>query len=93
MSEEERFQEIEKQLEIIKQRNARVEANKAWEASRVRIASICLVTYIFACVLLWALGAEKFWLDALVPPLGFFLSTRSIRLVKRWWIASQYKPS
>lgn len=90
---EERFQEIEKQLEIIKQRNARVEANKAWEASRVRIASICLVTYIFACVLLWPLGAEKFWLDALVPPLGFFLSTRSIRLVKRWWIASQYKPS
>jgi hypothetical protein len=87
---DERLQQIEQQLEIIKQRNARVEADKAWEASRMRIGSICVITYLVASILLYAIGAQRFWLDALVPPLGFFLSTRSLPVIKRWWIGTRF---
>ena len=87
---DEKFLQIEQQLEVIRQRNKRVEADKAWEASAVRIASICLITYLIAATLLYAIGAQRFWLDALVPPLGFFLSTRSLPAIKSWWLASHY---
>jgi hypothetical protein len=85
------LQEIERQLEIIKQRNARVEADKAWEASRVRVGAICVITYLVTSAFLYVMGAQRFWLHALVPPCGFFLSTRSLRLIKRWWIESRYQ--
>jgi hypothetical protein len=88
---DERLQYIEQQLEIIKQRNSRVEADKAWEASPMRIGTICVITYLIAALLLYVIGAHRFWLDALVPPLGFFLSTRSLPPIKRWWINSRYQ--
>jgi hypothetical protein len=88
---DERLQQIENQLEIFKQRNARVEADKAWEASALRIATICVITYLIAAVFLLVIGAQRFWLDALVPPLGFFLSTRSLPAVKHWWIDCRYR--
>ena len=88
---DERLQQIEQQLEIVRQRNARVEADKAWEGSRIRIGAICVITYLVASVLLYTIGAKQFWLDALVPPLGFFLSTRSLPAIKRWWISSLYQ--
>jgi hypothetical protein len=89
---DETLQLIEKELEIIKQRNARVEADKAWEASPMRIGTICTITYLVAAVLLYTIGAHRFWLDALVPPLGFFLSTQSLPPIKRWWITCRYQP-
>jgi hypothetical protein len=42
----ERLQQIEWELELIKQRNENVEANKAWEVSRMRIGAICVITYL-----------------------------------------------
>jgi hypothetical protein len=88
---EERLEQIEQQLELIKQRNAKVEADKAWEASHMRVGAICVITYLVASAFLYAIGAQRFWLDALVPPLGFFLSTRSLPFIKHWWIDSRYK--
>jgi hypothetical protein len=85
------LQDIEQQLEIIKQRNARVEADKAWEASPMRIGSICVITYLVTSVFLYVMGAQRFWLHALVPPIGFFLSTQSLPAIKRWWIDSRYQ--
>ena len=82
----ERLQLLEQQLEIIQQRNASVEAAKAWECSPMRIGTICGITYLVAVILLYALGAHRFWLDALVPPFGFLLSTQSLPPLKRWWI-------
>jgi hypothetical protein len=87
----ERLQSIEDQLEIIKQRNERVEADKAWECSPMRIGAICGITYLVAAVLLYVIGAHRIWLDALVPPFGFFLSTQSLPPLKRWWITTFYQ--
>jgi len=88
---DERLQNIEQQLEIIRQRNSRVEADKAWEASLMRIGTICLITYLVAALLLYVIGAHRFFLDALVPSLGFFLSTQSLPPIKRWWIKCRYQ--
>jgi hypothetical protein len=88
----ERLQEIELELQLIKQRNAKVEENKAWEVSSVRIGAICATTYLVAAVLLAVIGAERCWLGASVPVMGFFLSTQSLPILKRWWIKSRYSP-
>src|SRR5262249_2165459 len=86
-----KLEQLEKELESIKQRNARVEADKVWETSAFRIGTICAITYVVAAVLLYVIGAERFWLGALVPTLGFFLSAQSLPAVKRWWITCRYR--
>jgi hypothetical protein len=83
---------LEEQLDVIKQRNARVEADKAWETSSFRIGSICAITYLVAAALLYVIGSERFWLGALVPTVGFLLSAQTPPALKRWWIARRYRP-
>ena len=82
---DERLEKIEQTLETIRQRNTRVETDKAWETSAMRIGAICTVTYLFATLLLYVIGSERFWLNALVPVLGFYLSAQSLPATKRWW--------
>ena len=80
------LQQIEKELETIKERNKRVEADKAWERSSFRIGTVCVITYLTASVVLFMIGVKDFYLAALIPTVGFFLSTLSLPVVKRWWI-------
>ena len=61
--EEERIQNIEREIELIKERNLRVEADKAWEVSWTRQLFI-----------------------AVVPAVGYLLSTLSLPFIKKWWI-------
>lgn len=88
---DDKLERIEQALELIKFRNARVEADKAWEVSTMRIGTICAITYLVAALLLFVIGAERCWLGALVPTVGFLLSSQSLPAVKRWWINSRYK--
>jgi hypothetical protein len=75
----------------IKQRNARVEADKAWETSWTRRSLITAGTYIIVSLYLLVLGVENYWLHALVPTGGFLLSTLSLPIVKNMWLKSLYK--
>lgn len=61
-----------KDIEEIKQRNTRVEIDKAWETSTG--------LYIIA------VGIELPWLNAVVPSVGFFLSTLALSIFKNFWI-------
>ncbi|MBI2023457.1 hypothetical protein HYT01_02770 [Candidatus Giovannonibacteria bacterium] len=83
---EEKIQKLENEIATIKERNLRVEADKAWETSNFRIFSITIITYIVASLVLYFIGAKNFLLNALVPTAGFFLSIQSLPAVKRWWI-------
>lgn len=85
------LEDIQKELEAIQQRNQKVEADKAWETSWVRVGFITLITYIVACLLLRVLGVQYFWLNALLPTAGFFLSIQSLPWIKRWWIKRYLK--
>ena len=80
-----------KDFDDIKQRNARVEADKAWETSWTRRALIALGTYIIVSLYLLVLGVENYWLHALVPTGGFLLSTLSLPVIKNMWLKSLYK--
>ena len=84
---------LEKELSAIKARNLRVEADKAWEVSGLRISTICAITYIVAALLLYILGNERFWLNALVPVFGFYLSSQSLPFAKKYWIEHAYRAS
>ncbi|MDO8594328.1 MAG: hypothetical protein Q7R93_02325 [bacterium] len=88
---EERLEHLENQVKTIVERNARVEADKAWERSWFRTLSIAVVTYAVAAVLLYFIVAMNVFLAALVPAVGFILSVQSLPALKRWWIARFFK--
>ena len=87
---DDRLTQIENELQKIKERNAKVEADKAWEVSYFRIGVICAMTYVILALLLSLIGAQKFWLNAIVPVAGFYLSAQSLPAIKRWWIATRF---
>lgn len=70
----------------IEERNLRVEADKAWETSMFRVGTIMLVTYVVACGVLLVIGNVNPFRNALIPVVGYFLSTQSLPLVRRMWI-------
>jgi hypothetical protein len=80
------FNNLQNQLDSIKERNLRVEADKAWETSGTRMALIAATTYVIAAILLWRIGVQNYFLSAIVPVAGYLLSTLSFPWVKRWWI-------
>lgn len=83
---EEKIKKLQEEIETIKERNLRVEADKAWETGSFRIFSITIITYIVAALVLYFIGAKNFLLNALVPTAGFFLSIQSLPAVKKWWM-------
>lgn len=83
---EQRIQALEEEIKVIKDRNLRVEADKAWETSLARIVTICLITYGIAAWVMASIGIANYWLNAFIPTVGFFLSVQSLPVVKRWWV-------
>jgi hypothetical protein len=78
--------EIEGRLKEIEERNRRVEADKAWETSKTRSLFICLITYIIALTFMASLNTKNIFFGALVPVIGFYLSTQSLPLIKSSWM-------
>ena len=83
---EQRIASIENQLNEIQQRNKRVEADKAWEVSKFRIGSIVILTYLITCLVFYILGVTEFYLSAIIPTLGYYLSTQGLPILKNLWI-------
>lgn len=75
----------------LKERNERVEAEKAWETSMTRRCFIALFTYAIAFIYMKHTGLGNPALGAFVPSGGYFLSTLSIPFAKSFWINNLYK--
>lgn len=75
----------------LKERNARVEADKAWETSWVRRLFIAAVTYAIAVTYMDYVGLGNAALGAFVPTGGYLLSTLSLPHIKNIWINKFYK--
>ncbi|MFZ1249428.1 MAG: hypothetical protein WAQ24_03835 [Candidatus Saccharimonadales bacterium] len=73
----------------LEQRNTRVEADKAWETSWVRRGAIMLLTYFTVVAYLHFVIHINPWLNALVPVVGFFLSTLTISFLKTTWLKNR----
>ena len=78
--------DLEQRIQKIEERNTRVEAEKAWETSSFRIGSIMVITYIVACGVLFGIGNSNPFRNALIPVVGYFLSTQSLPFIKRSWM-------
>lgn len=81
----ERLAAMEREIAAIRERNARVEGDKRWEVSNCRKLSILGLTYTVALLAFFSMGTRYFYLDALIPTLGYFLSTRSLPVIRHWW--------
>lgn len=81
--------ELSIRLERIEDRNSRVELAKRWETSRTRTLLVLLLTYFVMCLVFMALNAERIFASALIPTLGFFLSTWSLPFARKFWEVCQ----
>lgn len=77
---------LEQEIQQIKNRNAKVESDKAWETSSVRRITIAVITYVVAGATLQLINASNPWLTAFVPTLGWLLSTLTLPPLRRWWL-------
>lgn len=77
---------LEERLAAIETRNSRVEGDKAWETSWTRRLSIMILTYFVVASYLHFVVHVSPWINALVPVIGFFLSTLTVSLVKKIWL-------
>lgn len=77
---------LEQEITNIKERNKRVEKDKAWETSWLRRICIMILTYIVVIVYSYLIRKyDNIFLTSLVPVIGFTLSTLSLKLVRRIW--------
>jgi hypothetical protein len=83
--------DLAERLAAIEARNARVSGDKAWETSWTRRGLIAGITYACAIILLTMLGHDGVFKHALVPVMGYLLSTLSLPFVKSLWLKQQQK--
>ncbi|MFA5358671.1 MAG: hypothetical protein WC310_02540 [Patescibacteria group bacterium] len=83
--------DLEKEIDLIKERNKRVESDKAWELSFFRKLVIAILTYILITLFFLAAGIEKPFVNALVPTVAFILSGLSLAFFKKIWLKYFYK--
>ncbi len=80
------IKDLKYEIDEIKNRNTRVEADKAWESSGTRKVIILVLTYIVIIIFFHVVNIKNPFISAITPTLGFFLSTLTMPIVKKWWI-------
>ena len=82
---------IKEEIEKIKERNKKVEADKAWETSWSRKIVVALLTYAVIVIFFYFAELPKPFINSIVPTLGFVLSTLTLTWFKRLWIRTVNK--
>lgn len=77
---------VEIRIKRIEDRNKKVETDKAWETSWTRRSLLLLFTYLAIGLYLNAIQVPNAWLNAIVPAIGFLLSTLTLPFFKNLWI-------
>ena len=76
---------IEEEIKKIQARNKRVELDKAWETSKTRKISVAILTYLVMVLVMYSLDMSNPFVGAIIPTLGFTLSTFSLDFIKEFW--------
>lgn len=82
----ETLEELAKRLTAVEERNRRVEKDKAWEGSLTRRALLIIFTYVSIGLYFSFISVDRPWINAVVPSLGFLLSTLTLPYFKEIWI-------
>lgn len=81
----EAVKQLEERIAAIEKRNIRVEGDKAWETSWTRRLLLIFFTYTtIALYMRFVLNTDP-WFNAIIPSLGFYLSTLSLPFFRRLW--------
>jgi len=80
------LQSLQKEINEIKKRNRLVEINKAWETSLTRRLLLIMFTYLSIGLYMQAISVKDPWLNAVVPSIGFLLSTLTLPFFKSLWL-------
>lgn len=84
------LKELEEEILKIKERNQKVELDKAWETSWTRKICIMILTYIVVIIYSYVIKEfDNISLSSLVPVIGFTLSTLSLGLIRKIWEKSK----
>lgn len=76
---------LKQEIAALNQRNAKVELDKKWETSVTRRVLLILFTYFAVALYFFAIGIQNPWINAVVPSMGFLLSTLSLPLFRKIW--------
>ncbi len=76
---------IEDRIKLIEERNKKVEIDKAWEISWTRRILIAIFTYLAIALYLEFIVGINPWINAIVPTVGFLLSTLTLPFFKSLW--------
>jgi len=81
-----KVENLQKEIEKIKERNKRVESDKAWETSWSRKILITILTYVVIVIFFYFAGLPKPFVNSIVPTLAFGLSTLTLPIFKKIWL-------
>ena len=85
------IQDLEKEIQLLKERNSRVEIDKKWETSLTRKFLLIVFTYLSIGIYLKVIDIPNPWMNAIVPALAFLLSTLTLPFFKNLWQKSLRK--
>lgn len=75
--------DLEQEINIIKQRNKRVELDKKWETSGTRKVCICILTYVVVVIYSYIVkNYENIFLSSLVPVIRIYIIYSIIKIYK-----------
>jgi len=83
------IEELQFEIEKIKERNRRVDGDKGWEVSWTRKVVVSVLTYVVIVVFFYFAQLPKPFVNAIVPAVAFVLSTLTVPLFKTWWLKKQ----
>ena len=85
------IEELEEEIQKIRERNKRVEREKSWETSWTRRLIISVLTYLVISLFFLFAGISKPFVNSIVPAIAFILSTLSVPLFKNLWLKYVHK--
>ncbi len=88
-----KLSKLENRISKIEDRNKKVEKDKTWETSFTRRILLIIFTYLAIALYLLIIGIKNPWLNAIVPTVGFLLSTLTLPVFKNLWLKYLYKPT
>lgn len=80
---------IKNEIKQIQERNRRVELDKGWETSWRRRIIIAIMTYILASIWLAMIRESAYPLKAIIPTVGYILSTMTLSFFKSRWLQAR----
>ncbi|MBU0727670.1 hypothetical protein KKA95_03220 [Patescibacteria group bacterium] len=82
--------DLKKEVKLIKERNKKVEGDKAWETSWSRKVLIAILTYFVIVLFFYFAELPKPFINSIVPALAFVLSTATLPIFKKLWVKYFY---